>query len=78
MVLRGAKQTLERWRPAILIEIDHRWVRRYGYRGEDVVNYLSAAGFRYERFVQGQLRPPSGSVTADLKEGCNFLFTPQD
>jgi hypothetical protein len=77
MVVRGAKRTLDRWRPTILLEIDYRWVRRYGHDGEDVVDYLSAAGFRYERFVHGELRPPSGSVSADLREGCNFLFIPQ-
>jgi FkbM family methyltransferase len=77
MVLRGAKRTLARWRPTVLLEVDYRWVRRYGYRGEDVIDYLSAEGFRYERFVESELRPPSGSVSADLSEGCNFLFTPE-
>jgi FkbM family methyltransferase len=74
-VLTGATKTLERFRPTVLIEVDERWARRYGNSGADVFGFLTQRGYGYERFVDGQLVPPSGSLVQDIGQGSNFLFS---
>jgi FkbM family methyltransferase len=74
-VLRGAKRTLERFHPLLLLEVDVRWARRYGNEGTDVFAFLAERGYGYERFVDGHLRHASGSVSGDLEHSSNFLFT---
>ena len=74
-VLRGARVTLERDHPLLLLEIDQRWAARYGNTGADVVGFLSGLGYRYERLVDDRLLPSSGDIEKDLKDGRNFLFT---
>lgn len=77
-VLRGARATLERDHPLLLLEIDERWAARYGFSGADVVRFLTDLGYRYERIVGDDLRPASGSLQTDLAEGRNFIFTAGD
>lgn len=48
-VLRGARRTLERQRPDLLIEIDARWTARYGHTPEDVLSLLGSLGYRSQR-----------------------------
>jgi FkbM family methyltransferase len=74
-VLRGGEETLERDRPTLLLEIDERWVARYGHTGADVLNFLIDRGYRYERIVGEELLPPSASLAEDLASSRNFLFT---
>lgn len=74
-VLRGARATLERDHPLLLLEIDQRWAARYGNTGEDVIELLAELGYRYERLVADELLPPTGNARRDLEEGRNFLFT---
>src|SRR5207248_423370 len=64
-VLRGAERTLDRFRPAILIEVDERWAARYGNNGADVFSYLAERGYAYERFAGSKLMQPSGSIDRD-------------
>jgi FkbM family methyltransferase len=47
-VLRGARRTLARDRPALLVEVDERWAARYGHRGADVAELLRGHGYRGE------------------------------
>jgi FkbM family methyltransferase len=74
-VLRGARGTLERDHPLVLLEIDERWASRYGHSGEQVARFLTERGYGYERIVEDELRPASASLASDLAEGRNFLFT---
>lgn len=74
-VLKGARETLERDHPLLLLEIDERWAARYGNTGTDVVRMLAELGYGYERLVDDTLLPSSGDIARDLTEGRNFLFT---
>jgi FkbM family methyltransferase len=74
-VLRGARATLERDHPVLLLEIDERWAARYGNTGADVVALLTTLGYGYERLVGDELLPASGDLGSDLEQGRNFLFS---
>ena len=50
-VLRGARRTLTRHRPDLLLEIDGRWTRRYGHSPEDVLALLADLGYRTQHVL---------------------------
>ncbi|MBB5807474.1 FkbM family methyltransferase [Saccharothrix ecbatanensis] len=45
-VLQGGSATIERFRPKLLLEIEERHVRRFGYRAKDVQDWLADYGYR--------------------------------
>jgi FkbM family methyltransferase len=44
-VLRGAERILIEQKPTILLEIEDRWIRRYGYDSNDLVTFLANLGY---------------------------------
>lgn len=46
LALRGAEQTVERFRPVLLIEFDRSTLRRYGHRPGDLIAWLQARGYQ--------------------------------
>ncbi len=73
-VLRGASNTLERFRPPIFVEIDERYTRRYGHAAAAVFDLLHVRGYRHELIVDGTRRRAGGSLQGDLATTTNFLF----
>lgn len=73
LVLASGEQTIERWRPALLLELEERHTRRYGYRPEDVVDWLSERGYRMREWRGGAWRP-TGRVGDHRR---NYLFLPE-
>ena len=59
-VLRGATETLRKFRPLIVIEIEARWTHRYGYEPDEIFDLLESLGYRAERFVGDELVASSG------------------
>jgi FkbM family methyltransferase len=45
-VLQGGSDTIERLRPKLLLEVEERHVRRFGYRAGDVQDWLADRGYR--------------------------------
>jgi FkbM family methyltransferase len=68
-VLRGGRRTVERFRPAMLIEIEARHVARYQHSTADVVAWLTGRGYRMHLWDNGW-RATSG-VSAHAR---NYLF----
>ncbi|WP_084469299.1 FkbM family methyltransferase [Nocardiopsis trehalosi] len=70
-VLDGGRAVLERDRPALLLEIEDRHLAKYGARATDLVDRLSALGYRMRVRVAGEWR------SADrVRDGHrNYLFT---
>ncbi|GLZ34432.1 putative methyltransferase [Lentzea sp. NBRC 105346] len=56
-VLKGGEQTIERFKPAILLEIEERHVERFGYRAQDVADWLVDRGYRMSIWHDGAWRP---------------------
>jgi FkbM family methyltransferase len=46
LVLQGARQTLLRWTPKILLELNPDWSRSFGYSPEDTLAFLRSCGYR--------------------------------
>jgi FkbM family methyltransferase len=78
MVLNGGRSTIAAHRPVIVMEIESRWTRRYGYDAEDIFDLLGELGYRHQRIVAGEVRPTSGSIASDLADANNFIFTCDD
>ena len=53
-VLEGGKDTIDRFKPALLIEIEERHVERFGYHARDVVDFLFDRGYRMSTWQRGR------------------------
>jgi FkbM family methyltransferase len=62
--LRGAADTLERFRPLLMLEIGRQTCRAAGYEPEDFVEWLAGHHYRLERILDdGRTRPlPRGKL----------------
>lgn len=69
-VLEGAKETIERFKPAFLLEIEERHVERFGYQARDVADFLVERGYRMSTWNGSSWVPTSG-----IGDGTrNYLF----
>lgn len=50
-VLRGARATLEAHHPALLLEVEERHTRKYGYGAADLVGWLADLGYAPSRWT---------------------------
>jgi FkbM family methyltransferase len=72
--LRGAAETLDRFRPLLMLEIGRQTCRAAGYEPEGFVEWLASRGYRLERIVNGgRTRPLSRGA---LDEYQNVLARP--
>jgi FkbM family methyltransferase len=69
-VMEGARQSIDRWHPTILLEIEDRHLGRYGRRATDVVQFMTERGYRMHTFGDGALRPTTEVVGHEN----NYLF----
>ncbi|MEU9357974.1 FkbM family methyltransferase [Streptomyces sp. NPDC048301] len=70
-VLLGARQTLRRHRPVLLLEIEDRHLAKYGGRAAEVVAHLGDYGYRPSRWRDGRWTE-IGGISGDCR---NYLFT---
>lgn len=69
-VLEGGKDTIERFKPALLLEIEERHVERFGYRVQDVADFLDERGYRMSTW-QGNQWVPTAKIGQTAR---NYLF----
>ena len=71
-LLKGARMSIERWRPTILLEIEERHLGRYGKHPTEVVKFLTRYGYRMHVFADGELSPVPEVTPCEN----NYLFLP--
>lgn len=80
-VLEGARETLDRSRPVLLVEVDDRALRRFGMSAEELRRWLLAHGYEmYEATPEGLGAPIDGARAAFLitRIGyADFVFLPE-
>ena len=73
MVLRGATETIDRWRPLTYCEIYDEYCARYGYSSRDNFDFLASRRYRPMQFESGafhRVEPEAYTGTGDV------LFVP--
>jgi FkbM family methyltransferase len=70
-VLRGGQWAIERFRPAMLIEIEARHITRYRHSPTDVVDWLTQRGYTMHVWQRGWR--PTGTIGMHSR---NYLFCP--
>src|SRR6476620_9919330 len=73
-VVHGARRTLERYKPTLLVEVESGHSERYGRSGVEVFQFLGSLGYLHRPMKHGEPQPSSGSVDRDLAIARNFLF----
>lgn len=70
-VLDGAKETLRRHRPVLLLEIEDRHLAKYGGCSTDVLERLGDYGYQPHSWVGGRW-----AEVSEIRDNCrNYLFT---
>ena len=69
-LLEGARASIERWHPTVLLEIENRHLGRYGHHAGDVVEFMTDRGYLMHTFANGELRP----ATEVVENENNYLF----
>ena len=73
--LKGAKDTIEKFKPIILIEIVESWCNRYNYKPIVIFNFMNHLGYSYYKIKRdGKIEIESGNCFSDMEEASNFLF----
>lgn len=74
LMLRGALESIRRFRPVIFLELLRKWSRAYGYHPNDVIALLAAQGYSCAAITDAGLEP-----MREMDDSCtatNFLFRP--
>lgn len=67
--LKGGRKYIERYKPAILVEIEARHLKRFGYHADDIIDWLSRFGYKMYTWQHGWRQ--TEKVTLDKR---NYLF----
>lgn len=73
LALRGARSTIERNRPVVVMEVEPRWYESYGINADDIVEFFVGLNYGMYKCVGGELL----RTTADEFSGNNRVFLPQ-
>jgi len=73
LVFRGARESIERFKPVVLCEIDASLVSRFGYVPSDIFAFFSRQDYKPFIFRNNSFREISG-----FKESSNYFFIHKD
>ncbi len=74
LVLAGATDVLARLRPIVIMEADDEHQRRFDATAQDVLDAVTAHGYRVYRYRRGRLEPVDGVVAGED----DYVFVPQE
>ena len=72
-ILQGAKQTIKRFNPIILIELYEEWCQRCGYLTADVLDLLKLHGYKPFQAINGELTEVK-LLNFNNDDRCNYFF----
>ena len=73
--LKGAKDTIKKFKPIVLIEIVESWCNRYNYKPIVIFDFMKDFGYSYYKIKHdGKIEIESGNIFSDVEEASNFLF----
>jgi FkbM family methyltransferase len=72
LVLAGATHVLERFRPIVILEADDEHQRRFDATAQDVLDAVTAYGYRVYRYRRGRLEAVDGVVAGED----DYVFVP--
>jgi FkbM family methyltransferase len=76
LFLKGGRQTLERFKPTLLLEIQAHSTHLFGYEPEAVFNFLEELGYRASYLAQDGTLVPVGRNQSNSLPDHNFVFSP--
>lgn len=76
LALRGARQTLEEHRPAVIMEVEPRWYETYGISARDIAGFFSSLEYTTWKVTGGGLKLVAAS--SEQFDGNNRIFLPRE
>ena len=77
LVLQGAKVTLKRYHPIILIEIDDKWTKRFGHSAKNVIDYLLSFDYKVKMINHKSKQIEEFNINK-LDSAYDFIFYKND
>ncbi|QEG20297.1 FkbM family methyltransferase [Mariniblastus fucicola] len=72
LVMKGGQNTLQRFAPVVLLEIESRHTSKFGYTPVEMVQYMKSLGYRVYVVAEGKL-----SEVSEPSSDCNnYFFVP--
>jgi hypothetical protein len=85
LVLRGAIESITRFKPIIQLETCDSFSSRFDYKSADVFEFLLEKDYDYfflgvheDMYGVGKLQPSTGDIFSDMKRATEFFFFPKD
>jgi FkbM family methyltransferase len=77
LFLKGARETLNQYHPMIYLEICYQWIKNFGYKPQEIIEFLRPLGYSQfywvERQVQALNHPELDLTIEHLPESANLL-----
>jgi FkbM family methyltransferase len=71
--LKGARETIARFKPMMLMEVEQHRLEKFGVQASDVFGFLAELGYRH-LCVREDVVAPGGVLEEDLTKGRDFVF----
>lgn len=77
LVLRGAQETIRRFKPLLFLEVSRHWTEGFGYAPADLARFLEVLGYSRFFLVEDEIRPvtdlPRELADGRLPDSVNLL-----
>lgn len=74
MMLKGAIESIKKFKPIIILEVYEPWTKRYNYEAEDIFKLLLSMGYNY-KISNEQIKPGNiKNLKKELSHCINFIF----
>ena len=76
--LKGARETISRFKPLMLMEVEQHRLAKFGVQASDVFRFLAEFGLSIPVRPGGSRSCPATSCEEDLTKGRDFVFYTPD
>jgi FkbM family methyltransferase len=76
LLLRGGEKTISRDKPALVLEVQDNWMRRFNYTPKELFDFLHSKGYSYKLMLKDRLSEGTNfnDIGKDLEKTNNILF----
>ena len=79
LMLKGAVNSLRKFKPKLLLEVNEEWTKRLNYSPKEVIDLLKELNYEYQIVGEDKkIHSSSGDIEKDLTIGNNLFFYNRD
>lgn len=74
LMLKGGLQSIQKFKPLIILEVFEQWTKRYNYEPEEIFTLLMKLGYSYKVVNKGLKQGKIKNLKKELRTSYNFVF----